>query len=719
MNLERLIGFHGRAGPVLLVIADGVGLAEPGPANALSLAHTPNIDQLLKSAMSTKLHAHGKWVGLPSNSDMGNSEVGHNTLGGGRIFDQGAKLVDSALDTGSLFASDVWQTVQQRGQSGGTVHFIGLLSDGNVHSHIRHLLRLLDQAHDAGIQSVCIHALLDGRDVQPRSALEYLAILQSKLDQINQAADADYRIASGGGRMSITMDRYQADWEMVRRGFNAHVHGIVDDGGQLVRNVFDEVKRQYAADRKLSDQYLSPFVVTDGRKPLGTMQDGDAVVLFNFRGDRALEIASALGDSDFDRFDRGEFPDIYFCGMLEYDGDLHIPQHYLVRPPAIERTMGEYLCAKKVPSFAISETQKFGHVTYFWNGNRSGYIDKNLETYVEIPSDNQPFDQVPQMKSKEIADAAISLLNSGEYRFGRINFANGDMVGHTGNIEATVHALEHVDESVGRLHKTIQELGGILVFTADHGNAEEMFTESDGKRMPKTSHSLNPVPFVIADSRNDSAYVLHPEIEGGLANVAATLFNLLGYRAPHDYEPSLIRIAREPLRRTIYSGRVVSLGLESFRLPAHDSELVSMEIVRHPGSAVVLAIDAQDRICLIRQYRPAASDWIWELPAGGIELTETPDEAAQRELQEETGYRAEQWEKLGAFYTSPGYSDELMHAFKAQKLQAGRQALEAHELLEVHWLDSQEIMEMIRRQVIVDTKTITSLFLNNLTQVVE
>jgi len=714
MILESLISFHGRTGPVLLVIADGVGLAEPGPANALSLAHTPNIDQLLASPLSVKLNAHGEWVGLPSNSDMGNSEVGHNTLGGGRIFDQGAKLVDSALDSGSLFESDEWKTVQDRGLAGGTVHFIGLVSDGNVHSHIRHLLRMLDQSHDAGIRSVCVHALLDGRDVDPQSAPQYLKTLQNKLDQINRSADAHYRIASGGGRMRITMDRYQADWDMVQRGFNAHVHGCVDESGHLARDALEEVERQYAADPEITDQYLAPFVITEKEQPVGKMQDGDAVVLFNFRGDRAIEISSALDHGEFEHFDRGNLPDIYFCGILEYDGDLKIPQNYLVQPPVIEQTMGEYLCARRIPSFAISETQKFGHVTYFWNGNRSGYIDETLETYIEIPSDNLPFDQVPEMKSREITDAAIELLQSGKYRFGRINFANGDMVGHTGNIEATVQSLQAVDRCIGRLLETIDALEGVLVFTADHGNAEEMLAEREGKCMPKTSHSLNPVPFVIADSSNDNAYAMHTDAEAGLANVAATLFNLLGFRAPHDYESSLIHFAKEPFRRTLYSGKAVSLGLESFQPNADDPELVTMEIIRHPGTAVIAAVDEQGRICLIRQYRPAASDWIWELPAGGIELYETPDETAQRELREETGYGADQWEKLGSFYTSPGYSDEYMHAYKASHLHVGEQALEAHEILELHWLEMTEIDHMIREGLIVDGKTITVIHLLNL-----
>ena len=709
MNLERLISFHGRSGPVLLIVADGVGLAEAGPANALSLARTPNIDSLLSSAMSARLHAHGTWVGLPSDSDMGNSEVGHNALGAGRVFAQGAKRVDSALDSGSLFESDVWQNVEKRGQSGSTVHFVGLLSDGNVHSHIDHLFRLLERCREAGIDSVCVHALLDGRDVHPRSAPEYLERLQSRLDGINRTAGANYRIAGGGGRMRITMDRYEADWEMVRRGFNAHVHGRVDDDGSLVSDAIGEVRRQYAAGEGVTDQYLAPFVVADGGEPVGRMRDGDAVVLFNFRGDRAIEISRALGDAKFDKFDRGDFPDIYYCGMLQYDGDLCIPENHLVQPPEIERTMGEYLCAEKIRSFAVSETQKFGHVTYFWNGNRSGYIDEALETYVEIPSDNVPFDQAPGMKAKEITDAAIELLDTGEYAFGRINFANGDMVGHTGNIEATVKALECVDECVGRLLGAVEALGGILVFTADHGNAEEMFSERDGERVPRTSHSLNPVPFVIADSHDDEAYRIHPDVEGGLANVAATIFNLMGFRAPLDYEASLVRINNEPLRRTLYRGQTVSLGLESFHPPDDGREVVTLEIVRHPGAAVIAATDANGRICLIRQYRHAASGWVWELPAGVIETGETPEQTARRELEEETGCTASRWERLASFYSSPGYSDEFLHAFSARDIRTGNQSLQAHELIEIHWLDPGEVRDMIARRDIIDAKTISTL----------
>ena len=541
LHLEKLTAFAGRRGPLLLAIMDGVGLAPAGPGNAVALANTPVLDELLSGRCHTRLFAHGTHVGLPSDAEMGNSEVGHNTLGGGRIFAQGAKLVQQAFADGSIYQSDVWREVESRGVGGASVHLLGLLSDGNVHSHIAHLFDLIERCRQAGIKSVCVHALLDGRDVAPRSAPEYVAQLREKLDAVNQQRGFDYRIASGGGRMAITMDRYQADWPMVKRGWDAHVHGKA----RAVQDVAAEIQRQYDADSSMNDQYLQPFVVADSDgKPRGAVRDGDAVVLFNFRGDRAIEISRAFCESEFDAFARGDAPDAYFCGMLEYDGDLGLPPNYLVAAPKIERSMSEFLCAEKIKTFAVSETQKFGHVTYFWNGNRSERLDESLETWVEIPSGASAFHLAPQMKANEITAKTIELLTDGQHRFGRINFANGDMVGHSGDLDATIKAVETVDHCLGQLREAVQQCGGVLVVTADHGNADEMFIEKNGERIVRTAHSLNQVPFAICDSQNDNAYRMADVDNPGLANVAATLFNLLGYRAPADYFPSLIAFDR-------------------------------------------------------------------------------------------------------------------------------------------------------------------------------
>jgi len=542
LELQSHPSFAGRPGPLLLVIADGVGVAPPGPSNAVDVAATPRLDELTGGELYTELAAHGPAVGLPSSDDMGNSEVGHNAFGAGRIFAQGAKLVNKAIETGAIFESDVWQDVIERAST-GTLHMIGLHSDGNVHSNIEHLYALLRHAATEGVRSAAVHILHDGRDVDARSALRYIDQTEAVLAEINaDGEDRHFRIASGGGRMKITMDRYGADWDMVERGYVCHTFGI----GRHFTSAREAVETMYAesdeAGLGTGDQNLAEFVVVDGDgEPVGRMHAGDAVVIFNFRGDRAIEISRAYEEDDFDEFDRGDHPDVYFAGMLEYDGDALVPEKYLVDPPEIDRTVSEYLCAEGVTSFAISETQKFGHVTYFWNGNRSGHIDENLETYVEIPSDNVEFDETPAMKVREITDEAIVLLRSGQYRFGRLNFPSGDMVGHTGNLDATVEAMTVIDECMARLTEVIEELDGVLVYTADHGNADTMYTENaDGDRQVKTSHTLSPVPFAIYDPNYDGEYHMAAPADAGLTNVAATLLNLLGFEAPADYRRSLI-----------------------------------------------------------------------------------------------------------------------------------------------------------------------------------
>jgi 2,3-bisphosphoglycerate-independent phosphoglycerate mutase len=525
-------------GPLLLIIMDGYGIGLPYAGNAIAHARKPFLDHAFATGLYTQLLAHGPAVGLPSDDDMGNSEVGHNALGAGRIFAQGAKLVNRALVDGSLFESPLWNRITARHRETGTLHFIGLLSDGNVHSHIRHLFDMLNEAACCDVQRVRVHALLDGRDVGEKSALDYVIATEEKLAALSAQYGIDCRIASGGGRMNVTMDRYNADWRIVERGYRAHVQGV----GRRFASASEAVQAFYDEDPAMTDQYMDAFVVTDENGPVGPITDGDSVIFFNFRGDRAIEISRALVEEEFHEFDRGPLPRILYAGMMEYDGDMHIPPHYLVNPPSIERTVGEYLCASGVTSFAISETQKFGHVTYFWNGNNSGYIDEALERYVEIPSDRIAFDKTPRMKAAEITDAALALLAEKRYRFGRINFANGDMVGHTGNYEAAVEAIETVDACARRLAKAVLSQGGIVVLTADHGNADEMFTEKDGVRTPKTSHTLNPVPFCILDARSSVPYRLADIEQAGLANVAATLCNLLGFSAPEDYCPSLIAV---------------------------------------------------------------------------------------------------------------------------------------------------------------------------------
>lgn len=537
LSLNKHPSFSGRKGPVVILVADGVGVAPAGPSNAVTEANTPTLDALAEQRLYTELAAHGTAVGLPSDDDMGNSEVGHNAIGAGRIFAQGAKLVNKALESGAAYQTDVWKSAVEHGKK-NTLHLLGLHSDGNIHAHTKHLYALMEKAAEQGVRECCLHVLLDGRDVEARSALIYIEQTEQLISAINAQYSANFRIASGGGRMEITMDRYEADWEMVRRGYNCHTHGI----GQKFESAAGAVQAMYDSSDK-GDQYLPAFVIEKDGKAIGKMQDNDAVVLFNFRGDRAIEISLAYEANDFEKFNRNEFgthPKLFYAGMLQYDGDDMVPNQYLVNPPNIDRTMSEYLIAEGIKSFAVSETQKFGHVTYFWNGNRSGYLDQNLEAYLEIPSDNIEFNEAPAMKAREITDATIALIESGEFQFGRLNIANGDMVGHTGDLAAAIEAIEVVDECVAKLIKTIKKHNGVLLYTADHGNADIMYTEKNGVRLPKTSHTLSPVPFAIIDADYNGEYTLTPPDAAGLTNIAATAMNLLGFEAPEDYQPSLL-----------------------------------------------------------------------------------------------------------------------------------------------------------------------------------
>ncbi len=537
IELKKLKNFTPRKGPLLLMIMDGIGIGKDTASNAVYVAQTPTLDKLFKSELYTMLMAHGTAVGLPSDDDMGNSEVGHNALGAGRVFAQGAKRVNAAISDGSIFDSDVWKELVKGVKDKGTAfHFIGLLSDGNVHSNVTQLYDMLRKLKDDGVKKVRIHTLLDGRDVPERSALDYIVMTEKVLSEINAAPGMDYRIASGGGRMITTMDRYGADWTVVKRGWDAHVLGK----GRAFNSVEEAVNTYYTEDAVMTDQYMESFVVCDKNGPVGKIEDGDSAIFFNFRGDRAIEISRAFDEPDFKEFDRERYPDVLFAGMMEYDGDLHIPKRFLVTPPKIDRTVSEYLVSAGVKMFAVSETQKFGHVTYFWNGNKSGYISRELEEYVEIPSDKIQFDKAPAMKAKEIADKAEELLESGRFDFGRLNFANGDMVGHTAVPDAVIKAVEVVDTCVGRLLDVVEKLGGVAIIMADHGNADEMFTEKNGKRIPKTAHTLAPVPFVIYDPAHKGEYRMAKLEKKGLSNVAGTILNLLGYENVEDYDPSLI-----------------------------------------------------------------------------------------------------------------------------------------------------------------------------------
>ncbi len=520
--------------PILLVVMDGVGFSKTGLGDAVTLANTPTLDWFLKNCPNTRLKAHGDAVGLPTDDDMGNSEVGHNAIGCGQIYSQGAKLVNESIESGKMYSSEAWQEVIANAKkNASTLHFLGLLSDGNVHSNISHLIKMIEKAKAEGITKVRCHVLLDGRDVPATSALTYIDQLENAMGALNDSS-FDARIASGGGRMKVTMDRYQADWAMVELGWKTHVLGE----GRQFANATEAINTYRAENEGIIDQDLPAFVIAENGAPVGKIVDNDSVVFFNFRGDRAIEISMAFDDDNFTAFNRGAKPNVCFAGMLQYDGDLKLPKRFLVNPPEIKETLSELLVNAGYKQYAVSETQKYGHVTYFWNGNKSGKFSEELETYKEIPSDNVSFDQRPWMKSAEITDDLLSVIESGEYDFIRCNFPNGDMVGHTGSLESTIIGVESVDLGLSRLKKLCDEKNVTMLITADHGNADEMLEKNKkGEIAVRTAHSLNPVPFIIYD--NETTYTIK-EGSYGLANIAPTVAKLFGLEAPASWEESMI-----------------------------------------------------------------------------------------------------------------------------------------------------------------------------------
>ena len=548
--LQKLASFAGIQGPVVTIVMDGYGLSKSDVGSAIAAARKPTLDRLFANYPNISLRAHGTAVGMPSDEDMGNSEVGHNAIGAGQVYSQGAALVADAIASGAIWQGEAWQQIIAGAKAGrGVVHFIGLFSDGNVHSHIDHLKAMIVRAKEEGVKTVRVHALLDGRDVPETSALDYTEPFEAFLAEVSSGG-FDARIASGGGRMNITMDRYDANWSMVDRGWHTHVLG---EGVQFA-NASDAVKALRVKFPGTIDQDLPPFVIAKDGKPVGTIEDGDSVVFFNFRGDRAIEITRAFEETNFDKFDRVRTPKVTYAGMLQYDGDLKLPKRFLVNPPAIKDTSGEWFSKAGIKQFACSETQKFGHVTYFWNGNRSGKFDG--ETYQEVLSDVVPFEQRPWMKSAEIADAMIEALHSGQYKTLRCNFANGDMVGHTGSFRAATMAIEAVDLALARLLPVIDALGGVALITADHGNADEMYEldkktkqpaqNKDGSFKAKTAHTLNPVPLILYDNvsagKCGGKLGLKQTPEAGLSNIAATTANLLGFEKHAKWDESLLEI---------------------------------------------------------------------------------------------------------------------------------------------------------------------------------
>ena len=540
-------------GPIVLAVLDGVGLAPDGPGNAVSKARTPWLGRVSEDYLRVALNASGEAVGLLS-GQMGNSEVGHNVIGSGQAIKQGIAHIEEAFNNGEVFKSDAWRGAMTRvldsgtpsmivdraadswygGNTATTLHFAGIFSDGGVHSHISHLEQMVAQAYKEGVRRIRVHAIFDGRDVPPESEPKYIQRFE---EFASKFADADIKIASGGGRMTTVADRYENDWSVVARGWDMMVNGEANYYFSTATEAIQMLRRIQPG---VQDQNLPAFVVVDEHEqPIGKISKGDVLIYFDFRADRAIEIAQAFTYWDFPYFNRGNYTpdDVYFVGMTEYNSDTHVPEHRLVEPVRITDTLNQFLGSKNIPQLAVSETVKFGHITYYFNGN--SYDKARGEEFIQIDSYTEPFETRPWMKCAEITDAVIENLH--KYKFVRMNFPGGDMVGHTANMEATIVAMEAIDLSLSRLASKVDELGGCLVIVADHGNAEELL-DANGK--PKTAHTLNRVPCVFYDNtENRNKYQLSDLADPGLKNLAATMGVLLGLDdLPASWAPALITL---------------------------------------------------------------------------------------------------------------------------------------------------------------------------------
>ena len=492
--------------PTTLIIMDGFGLANASDDNAVSLAQTPVLDRLFREYANTTLSASGLDVGLPD-GQMGNSEVGHTNIGGGRVVFQDLPRISRAIDDGSFFKNEAYNKAMDNClKNGSSLHLYGLLSDGGVHSHIQHLFALLQMAKDEGLERVYVHCFLDGRDVSPTSGKGFVQELCDKCAEI------------GVGKIATVMGRYYAmdrdkRWERVQMAYDAMVYGEGIHNADPV----DAVARSYA--NGVTDEFVEP-VVCDSE---GTIGDNDSVIFFNFRPDRAREITRAIVDPEFDGFQREFFPTTYVCNT-EYDASM---PNVLVAWPrvAVKNGLGEYLSSMGMTQLRIAETEKYAHVTFFFNGG----VEKQYpgEDRVLVPSPKvATYDLQPEMSAFEVCDKCVERIESGAYDVIILNFANCDMVGHTGVLEAAVKAVETVDTCVGKVVDATLKMGGIAMITADHGNAEDMKQE-DGS--PMTAHTTNPVPFILCGAGSELR-------TGRLADIAPTILDVLGLACPPEMD---------------------------------------------------------------------------------------------------------------------------------------------------------------------------------------
>jgi len=492
--------------PTVLLIMDGYGLGEKNEHNAVHVASTPNLDKLFETCPNTTLSASGLDVGLPE-GQIGNSEVGHTNIGAGRVVFQDLPRISLAIEKGSFFENSEYRyAIQSSVEQGKALHLMGLLSDGGVHSHIKHLFALIKLAHEMGQKKVYIHAFLDGRDVPPQSGIDYVKALVDYIKELGCGS-----VATVQGRF-YAMDRDKR-WDRLQKGYDAMVHGA----GELNHDPVDAVQESY--DRGVTDEFVEPVICDED----GMVHDGDSVIFFNFRPDRAREITWALtGNLPADCPMETEEMRLNYVCTTQYDENLELPIAF--PPETIEKTFGEYISALGLSQLRIAETEKYAHVTFFFNGGVEKVARGEDRVLIESPREFPTYDLIPAMSARAVTEECCGRIASGKYDVVVCNLANCDMVGHTGVMTAAVEAVETVDECVGKIVEATRRMGGVILITADHGNADSMLLASGS---PNTAHTTNPVPLIISGADVELR-------SGRLADLAPTMLDLMGYGKPEE-----------------------------------------------------------------------------------------------------------------------------------------------------------------------------------------
>ena len=496
----------------MLMILDGFGDNPNKDGNAIKLANTPNIDKLMKKYPNTDIYTSGKYVGLPE-GQMGNSEVGHTNIGAGRIVYQELTRITKSIEDGDFFSNPEFiSAIENCRKYNSKLHILGLVSDGGVHSHIRHLYGLLEMAKRRDFENVYVHCFLDGRDTPPASAEGYIAKLQDKMKEKGIG-----KIASISGRF-YAMDRDKR-WQRIQKCYDALVKGEGVKAGTAIKAIEDSYQKE------VFDEFVEPTVICNGEEPVAKIEEHDSVIFFNFRPDRAREITRTLVDKDFNEFETKKM-DLYFVCFTNYDETM--PNvHIAFKKEVLHNTFGEVVSKAGLKQLRIAETEKYAHVTFFFNGGEEKQYPG--EDRILVPSPKvETYDQKPEMSAYEVTDKVVEALENDKYDVIILNFANTDMVGHTGSLPAAIKAVEAVDECVGRIVKIIEEKKGNLLITADHGNAEQMIDYATGE--PHTAHTTNPVPIILI-TENQS---IRLKENGKLADLAPTMLDLMGIEKPEE-----------------------------------------------------------------------------------------------------------------------------------------------------------------------------------------